>query len=304
MVTFHPTEPILRAAIAAAAQELDRLVVVDNSTNAEAQQLVDHVVLQSGVRMRDGRPPTVAERHGNVGLSRALNAGLRLGLQEGQELFLLLDQDSVLDPGAGAELANAYAKLARAFPTVKLSARNLETSPSRFQSLLEQVFYRSARADGTSPVQCPLAMTSGLLVSARVLRRTGFFDESFFLDAVDHEFCLRSWQHGIPLFAVPTATIRHSLGRPARSAWGPFSFELRHAEERRLFLSTRDTLRAVRRYWSLRPFICSTLAVFVGSRAVVYGLVGGKAPGGFRAIGDGVVAFLRSEDRPVIPQAV
>ncbi|MGA8711216.1 MAG: glycosyltransferase [Thermoplasmata archaeon] len=303
MVTYQADEALLRAAVRAAATQLDRLIVVDNSTDPGSQAVVDRVAGE-GQLTRDGLPPKVAERHGNVGLSRALNVGLTQGLVEGHSLFLLLDQDSVLGPGAVPTLVDGYLRLSARFPAVELAARNIEEIPSLLQSLLEQEFYRYARGETPDLRRCPLAMTSGLLLDSRVLKRTGLFDESLFLDAVDSEFCLRSWRIGVPLYLVPAATIRHALGRPSRLRWGPLFFELREADERRLYYSTRDTLKVVRRHWRVRPFICGTLLGFVGARAVVYGLLNRRVPGGFQAIRKGLVEFLRSDDRPVIPKAV
>jgi len=273
---------------------------VDNSTDAGAQRTVDRVVREEAAAS-NCRPPTIAERRGNIGLSRALNHGLSLGLEGGYELFLLLDQDSVLEPGACSALAEAYSELSPRVVEVELAARNVEERPSLVQDLLEQVFYRSARAGDPAPRECVLAMTSGLLIPARVLRRVGFFDESFFLDAVDHEFCLRSAKLGIRLFLIPSATVRHALGAPARDAWGPFSFELRNADATRLFYSTRDGLRLIRRYWTTRPFVCTVLLGFLTARTVVYGLVPSRAPGAVQAMRRGALEFLRTRDEPAIP---
>jgi rhamnosyltransferase len=303
MVTYHSDEAPLRESIRAASAELDRLIVVDNSTDSGSRDMVDRVAGE-GHLTRDGFPPKVAERHGNVGLSRALNVGLTRGLEGGHTLFLLLDQDSVLGPGAARALVEGYLRLSARFSAVELATRNIEETPSLLQGLLEQEFYRYARGETLDLRKCPLAMTSGLLLDSRVLQRTGLFDESLFLDAVDFEFCLRSWRIGVPLYLVPAATIRHTLGRPSRSRWGPLSFELREADERRLYYSTRDTLKVVRRHWRTRPFICGTLLGFIGARAVVYGLLNRRVPRGFRAIRKGFVEFLRSDDRPAIPKAV
>ncbi|MGD0587929.1 MAG: glycosyltransferase [Thermoplasmata archaeon] len=273
MVTYHSDEAPLRESIRAASAELDRLIVVDNSTDSGSRDMVDRVAGE-GHLTRDGFPPKVAERHGNVGLSRALNVGLTRGLEGGHTLFLLLDQDSVLGPGAARALVEGYLRLSARFSAVELATRNIEETPSLLQGLLEQEFYRYARGETLDLRKCPLAMTSGLLLDSRVLQRTGLFDESLFLDAVDFEFCLRS------------------------------CFELREADERRLYYSTRDTLKVVRRHWRTRPFICGTLLGFIGARAVVYGLLNRRVPRGFRAIRKGFVEFLRSDDRPAIPKAV
>jgi rhamnosyltransferase len=246
MVTYHPAEEGLRTALGRASSSLDRLIVVDNSTEAESQERIDRVVEQVGAT-QNGSLPLILPRVGNQGLARALNAGLSQGLREGYPLFLLLDQDSVLAPGAPAALAAAHRRLAARDAAVELAARNVEASPTGLQSRLEEIFYGAGGSLATDVRPCALAMTSGLLLSPESIRAVGPFDESLFLDAVDHEYCLRSRRRGVPLYAVPQAEIHHALGRPIVARWGPFEVLLRQAEERRLYYSTRDTLRVAAR---------------------------------------------------------
>jgi rhamnosyltransferase len=302
IVTHQPDERSFRETLLAARDQVDRLLIVDNSTSPSSRERVIELVRQSEAG-REGSVSILAGAQGNVGLARALNAGLARGLQEGFDLFLILDQDSVLAPGAVDALRQASVGLHQTLRYVVLAARNVEEASSPVHRLLSQLYYRSEAPTGKSPAPSPLAMTSGLLLDSGTLRRVGFFDESLFLDAVDHEYCLRSWRDGVPIYLVPTATIRHREGQSDPAIRGRIAFDRRHADAGRLYYVTRDSLKVVRRYWRARPFICGTFLGMVGARAVIYGPFRREPPRAFRSICRGLVEFLRTTDRPSIPQA-
>ncbi len=301
LVTYQPEEARLSSALGRAAGQLDRLLVVDNSIDASGRERVDRALGGVGPT-RNGQRPELLPRAGNIGLSRALNVGLRAGLREGYGRFLLLDQDSELEPGCAEALRRASARLSGRPGSAELAAQNVEERPTGLQARLEEVLYGY---DGPGPAQprpAALAMTSGLLVTVESLRSTGLFDESLFLDAVDHEFCLRSGSAGVPLYVAPDARIRHALGRPVEFRAGPVAVEVRQADEGRLYFSTRDTLRVARRHVRRWPFVCTTMFGFVASRTVVYGLLARSHGTWFRAICRGWTDFLRTPDRPQIPR--
>ena len=293
LVTFHPTDEDLGAVLRAAQPQLDGLVVVDNSTDPAAVERVDRA-LAGSPSMRSGGRPTRMERQGNLGLSRALNRGLEEAIRQGYDRFLLLDQDSVLAEGAVAELSHSEEALSRATGPVLLAARNDERAPTRLQRQLEEVFYGYGRPEPPRPRAVPLAMTSGLFLTVPALQAVGPFDETLFLDSVDHEFCLRARRRGIPLYLVPTARVGHALGHPRPASWGPFEVTLRGADELRLYYSTRDTLRTAFRYLYLRPLVCGTLIAYTAGRSAFYGLLRRQEPSWFRAICRGWLDFPRA----------
>jgi len=297
MVTYAPDPAGLADALRGAVASLDALVVVDNSADPIGRQRVAEAVRSAGPA-RAGAAIGLISGQGNVGLARALNLGLARAQQDGFGLFLLLDHDSVVDRAACEALLAARGELAPSGPTVALAAQNVDAAPTGLQARLEEILYGYSTGARRAPRRCALAMTSGMFLSAAALRAAGPFDESLFLDAVDHEFCLRSFRRGVPLFVVPRAQIRHALGRPQPAHWGPFRVTLREADPQRLYFSTRDTLRVAIRYLAVRPFVGGTMIAFVASRSVVYTLFARQERGWFHAILNGWVDFLRAAPTP------
>jgi rhamnosyltransferase len=65
---------------------------------------------------------------------------------------------------------------------------------------------------GSRALEIESAMTSGNLVKTSIFAEVGFFAEDFFIDYVDHEFCLRCNQRGYVILQSCRSVLAHSLG--------------------------------------------------------------------------------------------
>lgn len=300
MVCFDPAPSVLTSTVAAAREQLDRIVVVDNSPDASGQQTVRRVAAGPGPP-GVAAAPTILAQGRNRGLAAGLNAGLREARRLGFTVFLLLDQDSLLLPGAVAALRVQYHRSPSGASAVLLAAQNELPSSSRAHELLERYLYGYASGPA-APRPGRLALTSGLLLNARTLDLVGGFDESMFVDSVDHEFCLRVRAAGIPLVTVPGARIRHELGQPGSVSGDLIGLPLRYGSEDRLYYGTRDTLRTAWRHASVDPFLGTALGAVTSLRILAYWAAGGPTRGQYRAARRGLRDFLWRHDPPQIPR--
>jgi len=299
IVSYVPSEVDFERTLRSAIPQLDGLVVVDNSPESTAQAKV--VRLVDGVARASGGPtPAVVTVGENSGLSRGLNSGLRRAVEAGFSLFLLLDQDSVLGPAAVATLKEEYARRSQRDRPILLAAQNEVPNRTSLGRLLDSFFhrYRSSRRDSHPS---PAAITSGLLVDVRVLRRAGLFDESLFLDSVDFEFSLRARHFGVGIYVVPRASVEHALGEPDGHRSTVLGNPLRYRSESRLYYGTRDSLRTARRYWTAHPVLSAGLIAVALARLGAYRLAGPEYRGVYLAARRGWAHFLTMPDRPQVP---
>ena len=68
--------------------------------------------------------------------------------------------------------------------------------------------------DGPQFQEITVALQSGSLFSRSALKDVGLFDETFFIDYVDFEFCLRLRKHGFRLIEATDAPIYHRVEHP------------------------------------------------------------------------------------------
>jgi exopolysaccharide biosynthesis polyprenyl glycosylphosphotransferase len=110
-----------------------------------------------------------------------------------------------------------------------------------------------AAPSGGMPSEVPTTMMSGNLVSAAAFAAVGWYEEPFFIDYVDHEFCLRLGRAGFRILEVPGAVLEHNLGRmTSRRVLGREFATTNHSALRRYY-NARNRLWVWRRHAARRP---------------------------------------------------
>jgi rhamnosyltransferase len=81
----------------------------------------------------------------------------------------------------------------------------------------------------------------------------GGFDESLFIDYVDHEFCLRLRQHGYQVMETTRALLIHSLGALEVRRFGPLRLLITHHSPARRYYMSRNRILVWKKYWRCDP---------------------------------------------------
>jgi rhamnosyltransferase len=173
--------------------------VFDNSVSARARSAVDDHCNANGVPIVRGA--------GNVGTAGALNVLVMCARELGVEWMVYFDQDTQVDvasyePAMHRQVAVAQPDIALIGSLVYGEDDGASYAPDR----------RSADAS--------LMIASGTLMRVRALEEVDGFDESFGLDLVDHEACLRLRSHGWRLKRDHSLVIVHRIGEPATTVFG------------------------------------------------------------------------------------
>jgi rhamnosyltransferase len=71
-----------------------------------------------------------------------------------------------------------------------------------------------------SPIEVSMLISSGTLMNLDILKQVGLMNESFFIDYVDTEWCLRAISLGFKFYAVPSVRMGHSIGDRSISLFG------------------------------------------------------------------------------------
>jgi rhamnosyltransferase len=235
VVAYHPRSETIENARLIAAQ-VKRVIVIDN-TDPPAPALADLRTLGNVEVIANGR---------NLGIAAALNAGCARARQFDALWLATFDQDSRPPADFIQRLGRGLAECA-APETVGILA----------PAYADPSLPRDARPP-RPPHEIVSAMTSGNLVNLAALERCGGFRESFFIDYVDHELCLRLRKHGFRVVQVDNAVLQHRLGSSRRHVVGGFAFTATHHNAQRRFFMSRNRVRLYREYavrearWVLR----------------------------------------------------
>ncbi|WP_182111765.1 glycosyltransferase [Actinotalea sp. JY-7876] len=241
VTAFRPDERLAEV-VRSAADQCDRVLVVDNTPTGEpgAQDRIGDI---AGVQVeRSGR---------NLGLAGALNLGS--GLSRDAWALLLLDQDSALPAGAVAALARHLERepaigVATPVPWDAGAGRYLDPRAARRPELADLV----------------VAITSGMLVRRTVLDAVGPFREDFFVDAIDQDFCLRVRRAGFRVVQDRTVPLPHSLGETRWRGWGPLRLRSTQHPTWRLYWAARNAVVLARENWRREPVWVATSLALLG----------------------------------------
>ena len=148
----------------------------------------------------------------NAGIAAAQNAGIAYALGLGAEIIGFLDQDSNVD----CNLLNCLAARLRenkecVVAPVALEKDSLSEYPSQCLNQFGYPYDQYVK-DCTNPQRVDIVIASGMMTTAEVIRKVGTYDEDFFIDFVDIEWCLRCKKAGVPIYVIPEAVLLHKIG--------------------------------------------------------------------------------------------
>jgi rhamnosyltransferase len=236
VVAYHPDRELLLEQYRAVRDQVERVVYVDNSGGREA-------LVAAGIA--DAADVLLIGSGANLGLATALNLALRRLQDDGAEYALLLDQDSLPDPGMVSTLLRGYdcpgrAPVAAVGPAI---VDLLEGRPEYFARLrlLGNRHIHSAADAPQEFFDVDFLITSGTLVRLSALADIGPMDDSLFIDSVDFEWSFRARSRGYALLATFSATLRHRRGDELHRA--PFGLSIRIHSPSRLYYMHRNRIR-------------------------------------------------------------
>jgi rhamnosyltransferase len=185
-------------------QRLDRIraqvaktIIVDNTGTAPDAP--------SG--LQDVGDSEIIRNAANLGIGEALNQGMVRAQELGYEWAITFDQDSWANPDLVSTLIGIYAEQ----PTperVGIIGCNFEE---------ENVGAASERFTAGGPAfrEITAVITSGSLLCLVTYVRVGPFRSDFFIDFVDHEYCLRLSKLGYKVLSSTQPLMVHALGEGA-----------------------------------------------------------------------------------------
>ncbi|HVW99456.1 MAG TPA: glycosyltransferase, partial [Candidatus Babeliaceae bacterium] len=190
-VLYYPDQEVIRK-IGSYISFVEKLYVIDNS------EIVDRAFscLLEGTYEEKIR---LIANHQNRGIAYALDQGIEKAYNAGFSWVLMMDQDSEFRPGTPEILFNALRKYDNS-DKVGIFSGNIELIGGK-NSIVDK---------GLTNLKT--ALTSGSILNLAAYYDTGPFSERFFIDQVDHEYCLRLRRRRYEILRCDAALIMHSLG--------------------------------------------------------------------------------------------
>jgi GT2 family glycosyltransferase len=298
VVTWQGGEVTRRCVDSLGRQTYSRLhiVVVDNASDAAERAALEAAF---GPERPAGRQSPLdvdlLVLEGNRHFAGGLNAGARRALAAGAEFILVLNNDTVLEPTAVAELVRAATERPAAGlvgpKLVQLDHPRRVISVGERHSLWGLCLPRTLlrhRPHGTRPVPVSGLMGSAVLLRRQCFERVGDFWEEIAAYYEDVDYCLRTRAAGFEIACAPAAVVRHDGLRGFKSGATPFA----------AYLKARNLWFLMRRHarpWHWAAFLPTYVALVTTSaalyllrgRARVAAALARGAYAGFTALGPG-----------------
>jgi GT2 family glycosyltransferase len=229
------------------------LYIVDNASDDNSVELLERELFDRS---------TIILSHINAGFSRGCNLGIQRALSEGCTQIFLLNNDATVLPSTIKCLIDESAKLNESAIlgcAVKISGTD------KFQ-----FFGSRTRKDVGHPVwfddkdreklsnaliETDFVLGAALFAPAKIWRKLGYFDERFYLNYEETDWCYRARKFGFSCYIAPSSVIIHKVGATIGPIDGPLQkyflrrnellFGLQHANKIqiiKLFIRTTSDL--------------------------------------------------------------
>ena len=248
VVTYHP-QPKFTGNIAAIRAQVEHTVVVDNGSSAESA-----LALRT---LEAATDCTVIRNLQNLGIAAALNAGVKYALERRFDWVATFDQDSVITDGYIRQMLETYLQASCPEKIALIAPTYIDS-----ESGIEQPIMRARNGENL------VTMASGNLLPSSALRSLGTFDESFYMDYVDIEFCLRARRKGMQIVQSP-AVLFHSCGRMTRHRLFGRSFGASNHSAGRRYYITRNRVRLLAPYAADWPWLWREVKMMLAEAAKI-----------------------------------
>lgn len=277
VVTYFPDESLAER-LQVLLPQIDALVIVDNTPGGGCGNRL--------AAFTDNTKVSVIGIGNNIGVAAALNKGLEQALKFGCSWLLTLDQDTHCYPDMMETLLRVKAACDLKPAVIGgnyLDPRNGKTKIPEYGpgEWLEQ----------------KTVITSGCLVDTAIARNIGGFKEEYFIDQVDHEFCLRMRVRGHKVVITRRPVMTHSVGE-ANGPRLPLLGVLPGHPPLRKYYITRNSLVTVADYWRKEPEWCLRRTVRLLSGLVSMALLEERRLAKLRAFKAGAIDAIHRRMGP------
>lgn len=217
--------------------QLDKLYLIDNSEKNNYFKLEKFIVEQKNIKY--------FWLEENKGIAKALNLGKNKAIEEKANYFLTMDQDS--------SFKNNFEEMIKWIENNEEQMKKVAIV-SPFQIIKKERLKKKFEVEEKETV-----ITSGNILNLKIIKEIGDFNEDFFIDEVDHEFCYRVRKKGYKILSLNNIQLNHKLG----DLKDYYLFSVTNHNYIRRYYITRNKLYMIKKFPELKKrYVISIFAYF------------------------------------------
>lgn len=197
IITYNPEINRLQKNIESIVNQVNGIVIVDNGSSniQDIKNLVTNIK-----KAIDYSNIEFIINEENVGIATALNQSLNYSKDNNYKWLLTLDQDSICEKDMIYNMNSLFETYVN--DRTAIIAPNIidENKASEIEPMMEEIEFPT------------VAITSGSLTNVDIALSVNGFDDKFFIDYVDHEFCLKLKKNNYDIIKYKKSKLYHQLG--------------------------------------------------------------------------------------------
>ncbi|WP_071467524.1 glycosyltransferase [Polynucleobacter asymbioticus] len=150
----------------------------------------------------------------NIGLSAALNLGIKYCLKNNAEMIFLFDQDSRIDISSISSLIFEAEKLFNFENNIAaIGPSFVELNTNKIHGFARLKFLKvSSHRSRVNYNEALYLITSGSVLNPKALIQVGLMDENLFIDYIDVDWGMRARNFGYKLIGINSIVMNHMVG--------------------------------------------------------------------------------------------
>lgn len=205
IISYNPSIDTLRLNINTLLQQLNFVVLIDNSTNIDSQKEIK-------LAFENAKNVKLISLADNIGIAGAQNIGYDICDSMNFKYVFEFDQDSRVTPGFVSSMRTSFQSIASSLDVELVALGPVPKDSDTGKA------YRVFKA--TSPFVVNYTLSSGLLVDLAKYHKIGKKIDHLFIDFVDWEWCFRAKYLGYTVMIDPAIELKHSLGSGRQQIFG------------------------------------------------------------------------------------
>lgn len=237
LISYNPTLELV-SNIEVLISQVPEILIVDNGSNPDSLCILEKLSQKESVNVKYNST--------NLGIATALNQGVNYAAENGYDWVVTFDQDSLAP-------TDYIQSMIRAYDNCDNNESIAIISP-RYQTITSVISF--ARKDTKNMLfsQIKTTITSGNIVRISALQSVGLFNDSFFIDYVDHEFCLRVRSQKWLIIESQKSLLSHNLGNSTLHKIANINIVTTNHSAIRRYYKYRNLIATLKKYYWFEPW--------------------------------------------------
>lgn len=226
-VIYNPDNKVIKN-ICTYVNLLEELFVIDNSESID-YDIINDIKKINGVQY--------IWMKGNQGIASALNCGIYECIEKNYDWVLTMDQDSQFNNNLLAIYRNYLDDKDTSSIAILSPQYMTPRSDAKYKKGQDELYW---------------TMQSANLLNLKVMKKIGFYDEKYFIDCVDYEYCLRAKRNGYKIIRCNKAILIHNPGITKYKKILGINIKYGYASPVRIYYQIRNALYMYKKYGNIR----------------------------------------------------